>query len=455
MKYKSLIFCILIIAVTSKVFSQVTISEVKKTKDSVATKPEPYDSLQRFERQKKNIDYKKYIGLDFYLPPFSNPDIGATTIQDRPFDDNKRFAFSTKPTTTNIDTSHKTLKIEKRWHHLKNPSGGWESATFTKIFTYIYKPFIYNKGEVVNSKKIGNKYYRLIDVLYGDTLKNLCNNMASNLIRKQKKVDEIFSRYKKDLRDNPNSQIWENNDEKTIVDTDLFENKNSEPIFVFRSKNNGDTLLCIYPKRFFLVPYIVKQKQIYEGKTLIFNNKGYYEFSSRNFLSDKLERIVVPDESKWYCEKIDLIPSGREYYKLYYVLKNKNGKTITLQNLSGNNHKFMTEQEYEQKQRKEKLEEQKLRAEKRRKEKLKRQKKKKKQEEHRAKCIEKYGKHLGELIAQGKVKIGMSQDMCKTAWGKPLWKSETTTQHGHYEDWYYGFGFSLHFRDGELIRIEK
>lgn len=49
----------------------------------------------------------------------------------------------------------------------------------------------------------------------------------------------------------------------------------------------------------------------------------------------------------------------------------------------------------------------------------------------------------------------MTKDMCKYAWGIPLWTSKTTTENCIYEDWYYWSGYSLHFENGLLKRIEE
>ncbi|MFW6026905.1 MAG: hypothetical protein ACOCRX_11245, partial [Candidatus Woesearchaeota archaeon] len=357
MKYKTLIICFLVIAVTSKVFSQVTIGEVKKSeeKDSIISKPEPYDSLQRFERQQKDVEYKKYIGLDFYLTPLPSSDIG-------------------------------------------------------------------------------DRYYKLIDVLYGN---------KSNDFQEYVKEYEYKNIY--------DSEIYS---KEIKSDLDIFNYQGSAPIFVFRDKENKDTLYTTFPKRFFLVPFIQKTKQQYKNKPLIC--RCGIHFKARNVIENEI--VDVSDESKWFFKDIKLfkvkdikpnkddqseqyvlqkhinpIRKDEDEYILYYILENKEGETITLQNLGKENefsnvknsyygYHFFTEQEYEQKQRKERLEEKKLKAEQKRNEKLKRQNEKAKQEKHRTECIEKYGKNLGELIAQGKVKIGMTQSMCKTAWGNPLWK---------------------------------
>ena len=70
-------------------------------------------------------------------------------------------------------------------------------------------------------------------------------------------------------------------------------------------------------------------------------------------------------------------------------------------------------------------------------------------------CINKYGNEKGKLIANGKVTIGMTKEMCKDAWGTPIDLHKTTTKIGTDEHWYYSWKYSLHFENGLLIRINN
>ena len=76
-------------------------------------------------------------------------------------------------------------------------------------------------------------------------------------------------------------------------------------------------------------------------------------------------------------------------------------------------------------------------------------------EKHRYECISKFGQQTGELIAQGKVKINMTQEMCKDSWGTPFSSDKTITESAVYEHWYYRYGYSLHFVNGLLKRIDE
>jgi len=68
--------------------------------------------------------------------------------------------------------------------------------------------------------------------------------------------------------------------------------------------------------------------------------------------------------------------------------------------------------------------------------------------------INKYGNIYGELIANGKVKIGMTKEMCKAAWGNPFNINKTTTANNVMEIWNY-INRKLIFLNSKLIEIQE
>lgn len=54
---------------TISVYSQIDIKDNVKLKAIDNSKIVQYDSLSNFDKQKKNIDYLKFIGQELYLPP--------------------------------------------------------------------------------------------------------------------------------------------------------------------------------------------------------------------------------------------------------------------------------------------------------------------------------------------------------------------------------------------------
>lgn len=74
--------------------------------------------------------------------------------------------------------------------------------------------------------------------------------------------------------------------------------------------------------------------------------------------------------------------------------------------------------------------------------------------ERESAMVKKYGKYNGRLIAQGKVAIGFTKQMCRDAWGEPKTIHTTTTRYGVKEQWVYSGGY-LYFENGKLTTIQN
>lgn len=74
--------------------------------------------------------------------------------------------------------------------------------------------------------------------------------------------------------------------------------------------------------------------------------------------------------------------------------------------------------------------------------------------EHERQMIAKYGRTNGRIIAQGKVKIGFTKQMCIDAWGEPKDVNTTTTRYGKREQWVY-YDSYLYFENGKLTSIQN
>ncbi len=68
--------------------------------------------------------------------------------------------------------------------------------------------------------------------------------------------------------------------------------------------------------------------------------------------------------------------------------------------------------------------------------------------------IKKYGKRNGSLIANRRVAIGFTKQMCIDSWGKPKTIHTTTTRYGVNEQWVYNGGY-LYFENGKLSAIQN
>lgn len=74
--------------------------------------------------------------------------------------------------------------------------------------------------------------------------------------------------------------------------------------------------------------------------------------------------------------------------------------------------------------------------------------------EYRRELIRKFGRYNADLILAGKVKIGFTKAMCEIAWGKPEKINTTITNSVKYEQWVYGLGTYLYFKNGKLTSIQ-
>lgn len=80
---------------------------------------------------------------------------------------------------------------------------------------------------------------------------------------------------------------------------------------------------------------------------------------------------------------------------------------------------------------------------------------KKAAEEQRQKnMVAKFGKEMGNLIINRKVKLGMTKEMCREAWGAPDDINRTIGSWGTHEQWVYSGGNYLYFENGKLTSIQ-
>ena len=71
----------------------------------------------------------------------------------------------------------------------------------------------------------------------------------------------------------------------------------------------------------------------------------------------------------------------------------------------------------------------------------------------KAQLIKLYGAKNANLIVQGIVNIGMTNSMCRAAWGDPDSIHRTISVIGNYELWIYGNCY-LYFKDNSLTTIQ-
>ena len=75
--------------------------------------------------------------------------------------------------------------------------------------------------------------------------------------------------------------------------------------------------------------------------------------------------------------------------------------------------------------------------------------------ERKMRLVKKFGKSNADIILQGKVRIGMTAEMCQEAWGRPEKINRSTGSWGVHEQWVYGDGNYLYMEDGILSSIQN
>jgi len=431
MKIKLIFLLGLLLLITfSAINAQVTLGKIETKKDTIALKPLPYDSSKNFEKQSQLIDYKQYIGLKVYLPPL--------------LEHGGRPSLFTK--------SPNIISINK-------PSTGSMNDDYTgknKIMTFIYKPLNYVIDQGINgrqkqcvisdSAKVGDKYYTIIDALYGEIPNKIWHEMYSILWDKRNTPDVYVNVH--------------------IGPDGLNGGYPPELIFVLRNDIDGDTAYWFntnfyenygYQRHFVLVPYFVKQKQLYDGKTFVAINPDNQTAIDESTNTE----INVKSLSKWKCEVMLLKNKNGEYNPdLSYIFKNNNNQTIVLNTLETDESSefglhFVLEDVYLAQEKEKQMQKVQLEAKRKKEYQEKIQKENYEKQQHLQYCIDKYGQSKGELIAQGNVTIGMTKEMCEIAWGKPWDIKKVTDNNGTLEYWHYGWDKSLHFENGVLVRFEE
>lgn len=412
-------------------FSQITIGKiVKQKKDTIVERPIPYDSIRNFEFPENPINYKQYVGLQVYLPKNNEEFLPSLFFKTR---DLQKTENLIDKYYTIIDVFFPDIKVQEGNY---NGSNKYSDSLYNYLANLFLNKFIYsNKYTKESTPSKPNPEYPFIDVpgsVGGDR--------------------------------------WTSNGGVKWI---------PNLIFMLRCDHTKDTLLWVcsipryseevYNDYFVLVPYFVKQKQLYQNKTLVFMNghSNIDQLKWKDVITDK--EVIINPNSKWDCSEVTLLKLGAvdgsigitydtSAYRLNYVLKNMSGGTIALTNLSLFNsryYEFITQKEYDKIIFERKFKKEELIAKQKQEKLQEAQNEKLAQDKYKMVCINKFGAYYGDLIAQGKVKIGMTTAMCKAAWGTPYNTFKTTDATGEYEDWYYGWKYSLSFKDAILIEINN
>lgn len=198
---------------------------------------------------------------------------------------------------------------------------------------------------------------------------------------------------------------------------------NSNLYFKAESYNENKT-------SYIILGYYEKLKQLYIGKT--YKPKMFCALFSldsnelvRNNVPEKLECVDVTFLDKQWSPAA-LVLKGNDDKSYYVELERLNSSLYDLE--AYNAEKAAKEQE---------------------------------KAEFRKKMIAKYGSVNGKLIADGKVKVGFTKQMCIDAWGEPDKINYTTNKYGKSEQWVYDYSIIgcsksyLYFSNGKLTTIQE
>jgi hypothetical protein len=297
--------------------SQITFGEIHKREINVYIAPKPLDSLYNFgyygddysefhskavanhiSEDEINVEFsKKYIGQIFYLPKIENYKNGFSIVSKKvmSISDNKG-----KPIMTNI---YKAISFSSE-----------NASCITRD----------QGGYKFDNESYYDSYYEVIEV------------------QNKTPVWEKISGYFTSLRENNISVYY-------VKPGDY----GGDEIFTLVKKDTKDTIYIDNERlhKFTFVPYFVKLKKVYDGKTMIAINKVDINSIGNREVTDESTntKIEVPHLSKWKCE-INLL---KDSSCPRFIFKNESGQTIVLdqwyngeRNSYFNNLYFITEEEY-------------------------------------------------------------------------------------------------------------
>lgn len=422
--------------------AQITVRESNVVEKPIF-KPKQFDSLTNIVEQRYPTDYKKYIGYKLYYSPKSKKyksESDGNKKEDMMID----FLFS-------IDTIQfkKTGKIP------------FEEITVTKVFgdpanlrgaalnqykerkanyenidkenTDIYLPYFYHKSTSSTDGEIFGKIGTLPDSVYGKyfTILNIEGKIGLGS-KEYKKLEDIEIEQGKE---------WQLNLRITL------RNETNQDVLYWK------TSVQSLGSPFFLVPYFEKQREVYLNQKVVLRSANRINTDLQNLVDVNTGEIVnIKYGEVWTCSDVTFVDSKDSYYlKCFYFLKNGNREVKI--SLAGGlmTDYFMLETEFIKQELENKKKEEQLKKEE--------QERQKKEQLERIKfkndCIAKWGAKMGGYIAEGKVVLGMSKEMCIAAWGQPININRTILRGLKTEQWVYGWATYLYFDNGALSVIQN
>lgn len=312
----------------------------------------------------------------------------------------------------------------------------------TEIQKPKYDNFVYDSLRNMSPEKYEDKY--TYHHLIGQTLM-YCGNPYSYSTRTNFKVGNYY-RVDDILPDNTGKGLYHrlsliniNTDEKS---------------------EEGDIFTEKYNFKWVVLGHYEKMKSLYMNKDFMFlGNKGYAEYYNKqdNLINLETDTVTksIKVETVWTCIDVQVKPRKKEdrmdidkrspivlifdnpqYGKHYCYLEDETGKpykNIFEEEMPLVCGKFQLKSYYDN------VKALNIAAKNKRK----------------AELAKKYGASNANLILQGKIRTGMTKDMCIDAWGNPSDINKTTGSFGVHEQWVYGLGSYVYFENGIITTIQN
>lgn len=226
--------------------------------------------------------------------------------------------------------------------------------------------------------------------------------------------------------------------------------------------------------------YYEKVEKTYVGQTYVYKDafpyfpvdkeskNGIIKFSTDEAIVDIRENtvwscsgIAIKERSgsrdSWFLDKrcpIVLIFENEEYGKCYCYIEDGTGNFWGTDKKSLFLSKFESYDIFLSEKNKKKQAEIKKEVERKKREERLKAEITQKEKERKIRIESAYGEYDSKLILAGKVRIGMTKDMCREAWGDPNRINTTITINGTSEQWVYERKGYLYFIDGKLTSIQ-
>lgn len=276
------------------------------------------------------------------------------------------------------------------------------------VYQYIGQElYILGKPEVIRGSGYKGffKNYKKSTIVNKSNVYGCCSGYNSKYEALVGKYFEVLNVYRHPKSDG-NSELYDN-----TYYLELKERESGDIVyFEFDTKYITSTF---YP--FLIVGYFEKLKSKYIGIQYVVRGLNWVSFYGSMKDMNTAKPVSMFDAGNvWTCVDVTV---EEKNYELILVLENEAGEHIPLKVSDANNLSYVIEKT----------------------------------------VADNYLKTLGaekwQSILEGKVEIGMTQEMCRIAWGKPNKINETITSGGSDEQWVYSKNY-LYFENGILTAIQ-